>query len=239
MCCKIRIPYAKELGNLKTLASATVFVSFFLFNCGTNTEVAQSPYVFISPVGVPQVFSITANYDNFIDHKPEYTLKYYVTNLEPQFVGYNLYITFAIPSAGETTTSANLYLENGVQPSFPQLAFEASTSNLVSHTILNYQAYSPVQMFQKCEVYTFTLRALLNTGITSNMSAPVTRCSSIYPDHCGTNSSCNPTACTFASCTTTTQGQCPVGTACNPCTKGNAATGCACPTGQTPPGCNL
>lgn len=241
MGCKNIIFLARELSNLKTRGKRILFTLFFLLlgGCGTNTEVTQSPFVFLTPVAVPQIFSITAMYDNWTDHRPEYGLKYYVTNLEPQFVGYNLYITFAIPSAGETTTSSNLYLENGVQPSFPQLAVEASTANTVSRTIVNYQPYSPVQMFQKCEVYTFTLRALLNTGITSNMSAPVTRCSSVYPDHCASDTSCNPSACTTASCSAATQALCPVGTVCNPCTKGVAATGCACPTGQSPPGCNL
>ncbi len=241
MGCKFRIQQTLKAGNLKTPAVQAVLFSVFLFfaSCGTNTEVTQSPFVFLTPVGVPQIFSVTAKYDNIDTHRPEYDLKYYITNLEPQFVGYNLYITFAIPSAGETISNANLYLENGVQPSFPQLAVQASTANVVTHTIENLQPFSPVQLFQKCEVYTFTLRALLNTGITSNMSTPVTRCSSIYPDHCGINTSCNPTACTTASCSASTQSLCPVGTACNPCTKGNAATGCACPAGESPPGCNL
>lgn len=237
---KNKISHDRQRGNLKIRGIKGVFslLFFFVWACGTNTEVSQSPFVFLTPVSTPQIFSITAKYDSFDDHRPEYELKYFVTNQEPQFTGYNLYITFAIPSAGETSTGSNLYLENGVQPSFPQLAVEASTTNSVTRSIVNFQPYAPVQMFQKCEVYTFTLRALLNTGITSNMSAPVTRCSSIYPDRCNPGMSCNPVACS-TTCSAATQSACPVGTVCNPCTKGNPATGCACPSGETPPGCNL
>ncbi|WP_425460240.1 LIC11073 family putative lipoprotein [Leptospira semungkisensis] len=241
MGSKFRVLQAWLRSNLKNRILAAVFwslVPFFSF-CGINTDVTQSPYVFVTPVSVPQIFSIVAIYDNIDPHKPEYSLGYYITNEEPQFVGYNLYITFAIPSAGETLSNSNLYLENGVQPSFPALAVQASTANLTTHTVANLQAYAPIQMFQKCEVYTFTMRALLNTGITSNMSTPVTRCSTTYPDHCGTDTSCNPSACTVSSCSVSIRDSCPVGTACNPCTKGNQATGCRCPSGETPPGCNL
>ncbi|EJO68743.1 LIC11073 family putative lipoprotein [Leptospira kirschneri] len=229
---------------------------WILFGCGMNTDVAQSPFIFISPVGVPQFLSILAVNEGITDtatkdtdfqsepnnYKPEFLVRYYVTNAEPQFVGYNLYITTAAPSVAETLTSGNVYLENGVQPSFPHLASEASTSSskLQTHRVLNQIPPPGVFPFIKCEIYTFTMRALLNSGIFSNPSTPVKMCSSSRPFLCPVGSSCNPAECNNSSCTTAVKQNCPVGTLCNPCTiSGSEETGCICPTGVSPPGCNL
>ncbi|AXR60851.1 LIC11073 family putative lipoprotein [Leptospira mayottensis] len=224
--------------------------------CGRNTDVAQSPFIFISPVGVPQFLSIVAVNEGITNtmskdvdflsepnnYKPEFLIRYYVTNAEPQFVGYNLYITTTAPSVAETLAAGSVYLENGVQPSFSHLSSEASTSSskLQTHRILNQIPPPGVFPFIKCEIYTFTMRALLNSGIFSNPSTPVKMCSSSRPYLCPIGSSCNPSECNNASCTTVVKQNCPVGTLCNPCTISNAEeTGCVCPSGVSPPGCNL
>ncbi|TGK10101.1 hypothetical protein EHO60_11560 [Leptospira fletcheri] len=254
------ISYSFYTGNLKTRRiGSTLFSLLFLFlsnGCGTNTEVAQSPFVFLTPVTVPQVYSVLAtnpgmdNYFNVIDplysinyanYKPNYLLKYFVTNLEPQFVGYNLYITAATPSIAETSTSGGLYLVNGTQPSFPQLAIQDSTTTPIIQRVQNFIPPPGVTSFQKCEVYTFTLRALLNSGVLSNQSTPVSRCSSLQPAlECGTDTSCNPSYCQDPACTASVQATCSVGTICNPCNYPSVAKiGCPCPSGVLPPGCNL
>ncbi|PNV76467.1 hypothetical protein BES34_002410 [Leptospira inadai serovar Lyme] len=254
------ISYRRNPGNLKTRKFLTglssLILIFYVNTCGTNTEVAQSPFVFITPVSVPQVYSVQATNPgmddlfnvvdplysiNYANYKPNYLLKYYISNLEPQFVGYNLYITSATPSIAETSTGGGLYLENGTQPSFPQLAVQASTKTLTIHRIKNFIPPPGITSFQKCEVYTFTLRALLNSGVTSNQSTAVSRCSSLQPaTECGSDTSCNPTYCQDPACTPTVQATCSVGTICNPCLYPSLASkGCPCPNGTLPPGCNL
>lgn len=243
----------------KTLHPAilsTLFAIFLFLGCGQNTETAQSPFVFLSPVGVPQFLSVIAVNEGITDkavkdidfvsepnsYKPEYLIRYYITNGEPQFVGYNLYITTAAPSVAETLAGGNVYLEDGVQPSFPHLASEASTSStkLQTHRVLNQVPPPGVFPFIKCEIYTFTMRALLNNGIFSNPSTAVRMCSSSRPYLCPVGSSCNPSECNTASCSTTVKQNCPVGTLCNPCLiAGAEETGCVCPSGVSPPGCNL
>ncbi|MBM9501393.1 hypothetical protein JWG44_14145 [Leptospira sp. 201903071] len=238
-------------------AILSTFLSIFLFfGCGQNTETAQSPFVFLSPVGVPQFFSVIAANEGITDkaekdtdfvsepnsYKPEFLIRYFVTNGEPQFVGYNLYITTAAPSVAETLAGGNVYLEDGVQPSFPHLASEASTTStkLQTRRVLNQVAPPGVFPFIKCEIYTFSMRALLNNGIFSNPSTAVRMCSSSRPYLCPVGSSCNPSECNTASCSTTVKQNCPVGTLCNPCLiAGAEETGCACPSGVSPPGCNL
>ncbi|PJZ70330.1 hypothetical protein CH373_12000 [Leptospira perolatii] len=232
---------------------------FLIVSCGVNTEVAQSPFVFLTPVGVPQVYSMIPTNDGITgtftqastadglyyqepnNLKPEFFLRYYITNLEPQFVGYNLYITTAFPSPAETFAGGNIYLENGVQPSFAHLAIDASTSRLVTHRIRNLIPPPGITPFNKCEIYTFTLRAVLNTGITSIPSTAISQCASIRPDLCTVGSSCNPVACSSAStCPTDALTSCPLGTVCNPCSNPSTRDfGCPCAVGSTPPGCNL
>ncbi|MBM9575991.1 hypothetical protein JWG45_02390 [Leptospira sp. 201903070] len=238
-------------------AILSAVLSMFIFlGCGQNTETAQSPFVFLSPVGVPQFLSVLAVNEGITEkaekdtdfisepnsYKPEFLIRYYITNGEPQFVGYNLYITTAAPSVAETLAGGNVYLENGVQPSFPHLASEASTAStkLQTRRVLNQFPPPGVFPFIKCEVYTFSMRALLNNGIFSNPSTAVRMCSSSRPYLCPVGSSCNPSECNTATCSTTVKQNCPVGTLCNPCLiAGAEETGCVCPSGVSPPGCNL
>lgn len=215
--------------------------------CGINTDTPVAPFIFLVPVGVPQIFSVrptTSNIDENgtllsfqPDAKPEYFLSYFVTNKEPQFVGYNLYITAAIPSVAETLTGE--YLEDGIPPSFPHLPIEASTENqkLITRKIRNFIPPPGLVPFQRCQVYTFSLRAFINSGVVSNQSTPVSVCSSVRPNLCPVGSGCNPLVCSQPNCPDPLS--CPVGTNCNPCRYDELSQekGCPCTNGDEPPGC--
>lgn len=225
------------------------------WSCGTNTDTPTFPFIFLNPIGTPQIagilptdveYTIPTTAESTISstetvYKPEFIIKYYVTNTEQQFVGYNLYITSTIPSLAETQVGASVYLEDGVEPSFRHFATEASTesSGLIRRRIKNRVPAPGIFPFQKCEVYTFTLRALYNNGALSNPSAPVSACSSKFPAKCPEATSCNPASCNTASCSSPSS--CVVGTLCNPCDSSKAVDpndGCECLSGQSPPGCN-
>lgn len=226
-----------------------LIIIFFLHHCGVNTDTSVSPFIFLIPPATPEIshiLPINENYDDnyntvnlLVSPKPEYLLQYYVTNIEPQYVGNNVYITSTTPSVAETYNNLNssLYLINGTQPSFAESPFKASNTILISHRI-EYKTPPPgITNLQKCEIYTFALRAVLNTGVISQQSVPVSSCASMSPSSCPTGSGCNPDFCNVSSCGS--PASCPVGTLCNPCKiTGRGLTGCPCPSGVYPPGCN-
>lgn len=230
------------------------FLLLFIFSCGTNTRTPVIPFIFFIPPGVPQILGIIPITELPIDSslvidgqadkipfKPEFVIKYFVTNTEPNFVGYNLTITSAIPSLADTMSGGSVYTENGIQPSFPHLATEASTeiSQLKKRRVSNRIPPPGMVPFQHCEIYTFTMRAYFNNGVLSNPSAPVSACASPYPGKCPVGSSCNPIVCADPNCSAATKQTCPVGTLCNPCLfPASASFGCECPQGSSPPGCN-
>lgn len=210
------------------------------------------PFIFFTPPGVPQIVGVLPTAEIYLDpslviegqadktnYKPEFIIKYYVTNVEPNFVGYNLTITSAIPSLTDTL-GGSYYTENGILPSFPHLAIENSTeeSQIKKRRIRNRVPPPGMLPFQHCEVYTFTLRAYFSNGVVSNPSTPVSACASLYPNKCPIGSSCNPLSCSNSNCSVTEKSICPVGTNCNPCLYGDFSSGCECPKGTSPPGCN-
>lgn len=238
----------------RVLRSIFLFPCILCSFCGTNTDTPVIPFIFLVPAGVPQIAGIipTAEYPidinlvpdyqaDKIPMKPEFIFKYYVTNSEFNFVGYNLSITSATPSLADTLATGSIYMENGILPSFAHLPFEASTelSQMKRRRISNRVPPPGMVPFQHCEMYTFTMRAYLNSGMMSNPSASVSVCASLVPGKCPTDSSCNTTTCRNASCTAAEKTSCPVGTACNPCLiTGKEGSGCECPVGTSPPGCN-
>ncbi len=233
---------------MKNILRLTIVM--FFFHCGINTDTPTTPFIFLNPINIPQIAGMypidSATSTDFspvtptlVSPKPQFILKYYITNTEQQFVGYNLYITASTPSLAETQLGA-AYLEDGIQPSFPHLVTESSTdsSKIQKKRILNRKPPPGIFPFQKCEVYTFTMRAVFNNGATSNPSAPVYRCASLNPALCEEGTSCNPSACNTSSCTVD-KNSCMVGTLCNPCkVPGKELLGCECPAGTSPPGCN-
>ncbi|MDF3819464.1 hypothetical protein P3G55_06115 [Leptospira sp. 96542] len=232
---------------------AVGFSLLSFFHCGTNTDTPVAPFIFLTPPGVPQIVSVVSlnsnitndfQYDVFnlvADPRPEFLLRYYVTNQEPQFVGYNLYITTATP--GVIQTISGEWLEDGVQPSFPHLPIEASTSskNIISKRIRFFVPPPGAEFFQKCQIYNFTLRSFLVGGLFSNPSTAVASCAiGNVPinTQCPVSVGCNSEECANPSCEN--PAGCALGTACNPCTIGGSENlGCVCPAGTKPPGCQL
>ncbi|TGN20132.1 LIC11073 family putative lipoprotein [Leptospira idonii] len=223
------------------------------FRCGTNTDTPVAPFIFIIPPAVPQILSVVSVNSNITDSfesnafgwvadpAPEFILRYYVTNREPQFVGYNLYITTATPAIIQTITGE--YLEDGVQPSFPHLPFENSTdsSKVVTKRIRFHVPPPGAYHFQKCQIYNFTMRSFLTGGLISNPSASVSACAKngdLAFQYCTEGSGCNSTTCAVAGCANPSA--CPVGTKCNPCLFADRELlGCTCPNGSKPPGCQF
>jgi hypothetical protein len=228
--------------------------AIFLIHCGSNTNTPVVPFIFLSGPSVPQIAGIIPIYEETvlssqvidgqadkINFKPQFLIKYYVNNREQNFTGYNLSITSAVPSLADTQLGISVYTENGIQPSFPHTAIEASTeeSKIKRRKIANRIAPPGVVPFQHCESFTFTLRAVFNSGNISNPSAPIPACASVYPSKCPVGSSCNTTTCANASCTASERKVCSVGTLCNPCNHPDLeSSGCECPAGVSPPGCN-
>jgi hypothetical protein len=243
-----------------------LLILFTMFNCGTNTDtpVAFAPLIFLTnPINVPQFLGVIPTEEiptsgpGIPDlpsslanpNKPEFIIKYWVTNSEPQFIGYNLSITSQVPTLIETQTGTggSIYTENGIQPSFPHLSSENSTApeNLKRRKI-SWRIPPPGALFfQKCEVYNFTLRALLsNVPQSSNPSVAVSSCASTNPGKCPAGSGCNPTSCSVSGIIDTSNpysqclSSCLVGTYCNPCTildsAGKPKLGCECPTSVSP-----
>ncbi len=243
-----------------------IVILFFLFSCGTNTDtpIVFAPLLFATnPINVPQFLGVIPTEQiptigpgipdlpsSLINpNKPEFIIKYFVTNSEPQFVGYNLSITSQNPTLIETQAgvAGSVYTENGIEPSFPHLSIENSTaSSSLKKRKISWRVPPPSSLlFQKCEIYTFTLRAVLsNVPQTSNPSVPVQSCASMEPNKCPVGSSCNPKACSvegiinastpYSHCSA----GCQVGTYCNPCTildsTGRIKPGCECPEGVSP-----
>ena len=238
--------------NRGMLSKLIFIIILIINNCGNNTNTPVVPLIFFNPPGVPQVAGVIPIYEvplpdsavvtgqaEKVPYKPEFVLKYYVTNTEANFVGYNLTITSALPTLADTQLGASVYAENGITPSFPHLAIEASTDadRLKRRKIANRIPPPGIYPFQHCESYTFTLRAVFNNGVISNPSVPVAQCASVYPYKCAVGTSCNPSYCAVATCSASEKKSCPVGTLCNPC-KADAMTGCECASGVSPPGCN-
>jgi hypothetical protein len=232
------------------------FLLFLLFvnTCGSNTNTPVIPFIFFNPPGVPQVAGVIPIYEipipssavptgqaDKLPYKPQFVLKYFVTNTEQNFVGYNLSITSAQPSLADTQLGASIYAENGITPSFPHTTTEASTDAIREkrRKIANRIPPPGIYPFQHCETYTFTMRAVFNNGVISNPSVPVVGCASVYPGKCPVGTSCNPSYCSVSTCTLAEQKTCSVGTICNPCKVTDfEMTGCECPPGVSPPGCN-
>ncbi|HRG73103.1 MAG TPA: hypothetical protein PLX69_00950 [Leptospiraceae bacterium] len=247
-----------ELKKFAQQSVASFFLLLFSASCGTNTDtpVVLAPLIFLTnPINVPQLVGVIPTEEipttgtgvgdliGYVNpNRPEFIVKYFVTNTEQQFIGYNLTITSQNPTLIETQAgmAGSVYTENGVQPSFPHLALENSTAKEnMKRRKISWRVPPPgVVYFQRCEMYNFTLRAVLsNVPQTSNPSVSVSSCASTDPSKCPVGSSCNPSACSDSSCSISTKATCPVGTLCNPCTVkdsgGKPRAGCECNDGES------
>ena len=217
------------------------FIMFFIY-CGTNPKSKVLPLIssnISSTTNTPQFLSISPiSWSKKKKIKPEFLIRYYVTNKEEQFLGYNLYIS----EVNSSTDSNSIYKTNGIEPSFPHTPSETSTlKSSLKVKKIPYRKTDPTPShFENCKMYSFTFKAILSNSSHSAISKSISRCSVLDAKYCEIGSSCNPTVCSNSSCSESQKLKCPVGTKCNPCLyEDEKKTGCICPEGKKELGCYL
>ena len=134
---------------------------------------------------------------DFLDEgKLKFEIKYFLTNSEENFIGYNLYIG-TIPFSLENIlagSKSSIYLENGIEPSFSHAnaVFSADTQEIQTRVISNKKAAPSPEPFYECLVYYFRLTAYLRGDFESEASSEVQVCASSDPSSCPSSSPCNP-----------------------------------------------
>ncbi|MCE9599648.1 MAG: hypothetical protein K8S54_16940 [Spirochaetia bacterium] len=168
-------------------------------HCGTNTNQPVFPLFVFSTVGSPAIVSVTPVQVNTDPLNPEmqFDLKYYITNSEDGFLGYNLYITASSTSAQGTlgvVTTSGPYLPSGTAPSFSHVGAVASTdpTALKTQRITDEVPAPGTKQFQYCELYFFRITALTRSGLESASSAQVSQCAANTVALCPTGTPCNP-----------------------------------------------
>lgn len=161
--------------------------SLVLSACGTNTASPVYPIFTLVSVGTPAIVDLVPV--TTVD-PPQFKVSFYVTNREPEFIGYNLYMTqtYTAPDSG---LAGKPYLPDGIEPSFAYSAADASTlaANLKTQTITGPKAAPSPVFFLYCRRYYFTLRAVLRNGTTSTASPQVSGCL-LDSTFCPTAASC-------------------------------------------------
>lgn len=186
--------------RLKSLCAGLAFVFAFAgAACGTNTEEPVLPvYLIFSAVGAPALVSVTP-----IETQPaaaslryEFDVRYFVTNTEDGFVGYNLYIDSSQTSAQAAILgiTGDPFLPAGVAPSFNHATTNASTVNadLQTQRVSNFKAAPAPESFQACELYFFRISAVTRNSIESSPSAQIQQCAALDSGLCPKGSPCNP-----------------------------------------------
>ncbi|HMX56347.1 MAG TPA: hypothetical protein PKE49_07470 [Leptospiraceae bacterium] len=184
-------------GFLKVGVVLFACTALFL-NCGTNTNQPVFPLYVFSTVGSPAISSLTAVQTNLdpLDPQMAFDLRYYITNSEDGFLGYNLYITSSSTSAQGSLvgTATAPYMPNGTSPTFSHVGAVASTAqtSIVTQRV-SYQVAPPAtKQFQYCELYYFRLTALTRAGIESAPSAQASSCAAINTALCPSGTPCRP-----------------------------------------------
>ena len=174
----------------------------FLMACGTNTDRPVYSIFSILSVAAPAIVDVEpVDISEGLFGTPDYRLrygfkvKYYVSNQEPEFVGYNLYITTTSLSTEAILTGIGTepYLPLGYEPTFQHSPSEANTSSssLITKQVESLKAPPGEIPFQVCEKYFFRLQAVLLTGIESAPGPQVSSCAFYDSTLCPTSSSCN------------------------------------------------
>lgn len=190
---------AGTIGRRREPSRLAIFWALLVFlNCGTNTNQPVFPLYVFSTVGSPAIVSLTpaqANLDP-LDPLMQFDLKYYITNQEEGFLGYNLYITSSSTSAQGTLMGlgTGAYLPSGVTPTFSHVGVTASTApaGLITQRV-EYQVAPPAtRQFQYCELYYFRLTALTRSGLESAPSAQASSCAALNSALCPSGTPCKP-----------------------------------------------
>lgn len=172
-----------------------ILVFHFIF-CGTNLNTPVFPIYSILSVGSPAIVNVIPveiiTSTNKI--RIEFDIQYYVTNLEDEFVGYNLYISTSSisPDLIQAGIGINAYLPNGREPTYFHSKEEASTqsTNLKTQRVPNLKPAPSEIPFQLCERYYFRLKAVLRNGITSAPGPEISSCAISSQVICPANSPC-------------------------------------------------
>jgi hypothetical protein len=181
------------------LAQVLVLTGALLCACGTNTEEPVLPvYLIFSSVAAPALVSVTAVETQQVGEplRYEFDVRYFVTNSEDGFLGYNLYVDSSQTSAEAAILGITgaPYLPNGVAPSFNHSAEEASTAStdLQTQRVNDFKAAPAPESFQSCELYFFRITAVTRNGIQSNPSPQLQQCAALNAALCPSGSPCNP-----------------------------------------------
>lgn len=182
------------------LATLFSLMALGVAGCGTNTDHPVYPIIstIISPA-TPAIISITPSqyWDQNLNYYTQFKLSYYITNREPEFLGYDLYITTAVDSP-DARSVTGAYLPNGTDPSFPHPNATASTdsSALITQTVQYFKPPPAPLPFNQCEVYFFKMTAFLQNNIQSPPSPTVQACANVNPTDpitgCTKGTPCNP-----------------------------------------------
>lgn len=171
------------------------FLSLFN-NCGVNTEEPVYPLVTLTAVGAPAITSVqpVATFDTNLQLLMQFDLKYFITNAEDGFLGYNLYIRTA-SSAAEATVlgiGGDPYLPRGNAPSFPHVGATVNTTTETTQRITHYKPPPGPRIFDACDRYYFRLTALIRTGAESYPSPEISACAITDVTLCPKGGVCNP-----------------------------------------------
>ncbi|MDH5656866.1 MAG: hypothetical protein OEZ34_13215 [Spirochaetia bacterium] len=182
---------------MRSRFTSLFFLSFLFTGCGINTDSPVYPIsVLINPVQVPAIVSLTPVqiWEPNNDYRIEFDLRYYITNQEQEFIGYNLYSSTTATSAQNTGYGAIIYLPRGIEPSFDHIGATPSTlsTDIVTQRLTDFKASPSPIAFQLCEKYFFRLQAVLQNGIKSNLSNQAEACAITDINLCPSGSICNP-----------------------------------------------
>jgi len=182
---------------MKFLKAPLFFILFLSVSCGVNTDKPVYPlFTLFTPVQSPALVSVTpvAIWTTSTQYKIEFDIRYYITNQEPEFQGYNLITSTTSTSAQNTGFGSVTYLPNGVEPSFEHIGAKPSTASkdLITQRVINYKAAPSPLPFQLCEQYYFRLQALTSNGIRSNYGNQISACAIMDINLCSKGTVCNP-----------------------------------------------
>ncbi len=180
----------------RNLALALLPGLLLFARCGTNTDTPVYPIIStLSPPGTPAIYTLTPVVvtDSYSNYDIQFDLSYYITSDEPEFVGYNLYITTTSQSPDSVSVQGP-YLPLGYSPSFPHpdAPYDTSSSSLITQRVTHFKPPPSEVPFYQCEIYYFRMTSLMNTGIESQPGPVVSACAAVDITLCPKGTPCNP-----------------------------------------------
>ncbi len=166
-------------------------------HCGMNDQIPAllSPLAYPAATR-PEIRAVNLRFLPEEEARYQFDIQYFITNTEPDFAGYNLYVS-NLPSSLEGLLGGkkeNRYLENRRSPSFSHSDSIASSGsqNLITQRVIYRRAPPSPEPFYQCYVYYFRLTAYLRGGFESEASTEEQVCASNSPVSCPVQTPCNP-----------------------------------------------